>query len=200
MAEPSDTDSIALTEHLLSCPGVKRVGLTFRHNIICAAVGAYFSNKGYLVTHEPRFYELLYDDASLSRPDITIFSSPPVAVDITVCKDPAAADLAKVTKHRTAVQKTGNVFLPLPIGIFGEIGDRPDQILEAVLGIPAKFITGFDKHAMKKTIIDAWITGTAAILRNIFTWNISGSWEALAEEKEDVYETSNRMKNLLGLW
>jgi ribonuclease HI len=198
--EEDDTDSVRFTNHLLECPRVRRCGMTFRHNVISAAVGTYFSDRGYLVTHEPRFYETNYDSNRACRPDITIYATPPVAVDVTVSRDAAGADLAKIQKHQAAIERSGHIFVPLPIGSLGQIGERFDQLLEAVFSKKAQFICGYEKHALKKTTIDAWITGSAGVIRNILHWNITGDWEAIGNDKQEVYEACDRMRRALGVW
>lgn len=197
---PDDKHGATIVQHLLECNRIKGVGLTFRHNLICAAIGTHFTDRGYMVTHEPHFYEMNYEDHKQCRPDVTIFSTPPLALDVTVSKDTSGADAAKVVKHKTAVEKAGHNFLPIPIGTFGELSDRLDQTMEKVFSKSAKFISGFERHSLRKAVIDAWITGTASIIRNVCLWNITGDWEAAGDEKDDVYAATLRMKTILSMW
>lgn len=148
-------------QHLLACDRSSSVSHTRRHDAVVNVAYRVLSRFNVGATLEPHGL-YAYDDLSQKRPDLTVHSSPPIAIDFSFV-DPdetpgkAAADAteAKRQKHQTAAAKKGHSFF----GFVGENGGHYDQKAESCVtalsrSLPHWLCSSFKKefwHAITTT-------------------------------------------------
>jgi hypothetical protein len=152
-------------QHVLTCSMVRGANRVYRHNLINVALDHNIRRFGVFTHLEPLLYE--YADGSRKRPDLTAFTSPPIATDLVVTISPTDALVDKAAKHGQAVFARGHKFAPIAVGVFGDLHTSVYEFLRQVF---AQLMPSTKNLAVKQTMramSEAWITGTAAIIRGI---------------------------------
>jgi len=90
--------------------------------------------------------------------------------DVIVSVDPQRAADEKVAKHGIACQRLGHKFVPYVIGIDGELHVSTKQFLAEVgRHMPSSTATIMTYYA-QKAAIEAWASGTIAMIRNVLAY------------------------------
>ena len=161
-SETNQRDGLFL-EHVLTCSHLRGFTRTHRHNLVLVALDHNIRRFGLLTSLEPTFYA--YPDGSAKRPDLTVFTSPPIATDLCITTDPAAALAAKSEKHSAAVFAQGHAFIPIALSVFGELHQSVDEFLRHVFQELPPSTKRLAILETKRALSESWATATASMLR-----------------------------------
>jgi hypothetical protein len=121
-------------EHVLKCDLATKYMCSHRHDGVKWALANCARRYGIQVLDEPNFYD--YDNGLNNRPDLTFFTCPPVATDITIVSPwdelgahAVAARVEKIKKHKDAVAKHGHQFFPFAMEVYGHFDKQATWLI-----------------------------------------------------------------------
>ena len=160
-----DTGDNTFFAHTMTCPHLAGATWTYRHNRVLHALDTSIRRFGILTSVEPTFY--VYADGSRKRPDLTVFATESIVTDLTISVDMDGALKAKQEKHSAAAVARGHMFIPIAMGIFGEIHQSVYLFLCRVFRRLPKALRRLAILQTQRAMSEAWLEGSIAMLHGV---------------------------------
>jgi hypothetical protein len=160
-----DAGDHAFFAHTMTCCHLSGATWTYRHNRVLHALDTSIRRFGFLTSVEPTFY--VYADGSKKRPDLTVFANESIVTDLTISVDMDNALKEKLEKHNAAAMSRGHIFLPIAMGIFGQLHPSVYQFLSRIFRRLPKASKRLAILQTMRSMSEAWLEGSIAMFQGV---------------------------------